>query len=98
MAQLQQTGGTHHDLPMLGEAELQRLLERLDDDAHPLRREGEPGCRFRACEGPNVVLAERGHSQGLVFAEVVRHLPVIVTDRWRRVGGTGERVCERTSW
>jgi hypothetical protein len=32
---------THDDLARLGQPEFQRVLERLDDHAHPLRRQGE---------------------------------------------------------
>lgn len=98
MRYLREEDGTYHNLAMLRKTELQRLLECLDDDTHSLRRQGEPKCGWCAHEQPRDAQIVHGDSQGLVLAEVVRHLPVIVTDRWCRAEGTGEDVWKRTSW
>ncbi len=55
-------------------------------------------CGLCARKRPHDAQTADGDSQGLVLAEMVRHLPVIVTDRWCRAGGTGEDVWKRTSW
>ena len=85
---------TYHNLPVFRKSELERLLECLNDHAHPLGRQVEP--TRASCVKLRGSFGAEWDSQSLVFAEVVRHGPVIERDRMRVDGG--ESRSERTSW